>query len=93
MKKLLSLTLLAASIGVSSFSAEAKTEKTNPLVNNSVVSENSVQPRRRGNQRPRTVLRTRTVRRGFALYRETYRYTYLRNGRVNVRLISRVRVR
>lgn len=41
----------------------------------------------------RTVTRTQTVRRGRALYRETYRITYRRNGAVVRRLISRVRVR
>lgn len=41
----------------------------------------------------RTVTRTRTVRRGGALYRETYRTNYFRNGRVVTRLIRRVRIR
>ena len=43
--------------------------------------------------RVRTVYRTRYVRRGRWIYRETYRIMYLPNGRVNTKLVSRVRVR
>lgn len=40
-----------------------------------------------------TAYQTRYVRRGRWLYRETYRVMRLPNGRVNTRLINRVRVR
>ncbi|HSK71191.1 MAG TPA: hypothetical protein VK892_05815 [Pyrinomonadaceae bacterium] len=43
--------------------------------------------------RVRTTYQSRMVRRGRALYRETYRVMYLPNGRVNTQLVSRVRVR
>jgi hypothetical protein len=43
--------------------------------------------------RVRTTYQARLVRRGRALYRETYRVMYLPNGRVNTQLVSRVRVR
>lgn len=45
------------------------------------------------NSRVRTLYRTRLVRRGYRVYRETYRIMYLPNGRINTRLVSRVRVR
>lgn len=48
---------------------------------------------RRYNRRARTVYRTRYVRYRWRTYRETYRITYLPNGRVITRRISRVRVR
>ncbi len=48
---------------------------------------------RRNNRRTRTVYRSTLVRRGYRLYRYTYRITYHRNGRVTRRLVSRTRVR
>ena len=48
---------------------------------------------RRYNRRARTVYRSTLVRRGYSLYRYTYRITYLPNGRVTRRLVSRTRVR
>lgn len=91
MKKLLTLTLLLASIGFASFSAEAKTIETTTFSKTS--AEYAAQPGRWRNRQPRVYYRTRYVRIGGRLYRETYRYAYQRNGRVNIRLISRVRVR
>lgn len=92
MKKILSLTLLLASIGIVSFSAEAKTNKATTLINGSAVAEYSVQPGRRWG-RPRVTTRVRIVRRGYVTYRETYRITRYSNGRTSTRLISRVRIR
>lgn len=92
MKKLLTLTLLFASIGFASFSAEAKTDPTT-LTKNSTATEFSAQPGRWRNRQPRVYYRTRYVRRGYRLYRETWQYRYLPNGRIRVRLVSRVRVR
>lgn len=48
---------------------------------------------RRYNSRVRTAYRTRNVRRGNRLYRETYRIMYLPNGRTNTKLVSRTRIR
>lgn len=50
--------------------------------------------RRYQNQRGvRTVYRTRIVRYGRRVYRETYRIKYLPNGRVQTKRVSRVRIR
>ena len=49
--------------------------------------------RRRYNRRPVTWIRTRTVRRGFRVYRVTTRYTRYRNGRIKARVIRRIRIR
>ncbi|HRH45327.1 MAG TPA: hypothetical protein PKY82_27055 [Pyrinomonadaceae bacterium] len=91
MKKILASALL---LGASIFSVPSIEAKSN---NNSAIN-NLAEPQIRvriGNQprRSRSYLRTRIVRRGYALYRETYRITYLRNGRVQTRLVSRVRIR
>lgn len=91
MKKFLSLSLLLASIGFASFSAEAKTKEATSLSKSSAAAEYSVQPRRW--RRPRVTTRVRIVRRGWATYRETYRITWYPNGRTVTRLISRVRIR
>ena len=45
-----------------------------------------------GNMR-QTAIQTRNVRIGRALYRETYRIVYRRNGTARTQLISRVRIR
>jgi hypothetical protein len=105
MKKLLALTLSLATLGVAASSAEAKTTET-ALNAATTVSTNAVAPqiriqlgggrrgwRRRNDHRFRTVTQTRLVRYGWQTFRETYQTTYLPNGRVQTRLISRVRVR
>ena len=43
-------------------------------------------------RRARTVRRSRIVRFGRRVYRETYAVTYFANGRTDTRLISRVRI-
>lgn len=94
MKRLLGLALAAAAIGVVGFGSEAKAENST----NSVVATTSAQWQRdrydrRINNRRRTVTRTRVVRLGRRLFRETYVVRYLPNGRiVDTRLISRVRI-
>jgi len=106
MKKLLALTLSVATLGFVASSAEAKATETS-LAAATTASTNAVEPQiriqlggqrnrrwRRGNDhRFRTVTQTRMVRFGRQLFRETYETTYLPNGRVQTRLISRVRVR
>lgn len=47
---------------------------------------------RRYDRRSRTVTRSRVVRYGRRLYRETYVVRYYSNGRTDTRLISRTRV-
>ena len=86
MKKLLIFTFLMASFVFVVPTAEAKT--TNSISSSSAIT----QPRFwRGR---RTVTTTsRLVRVGNRLYRDTYRITYFRNGRVDRRLISRIRIR
>lgn len=104
MKKLLSLTLALATLGFVGTAAEAKAAETS---HNAVttVSTNAVTPqirvqigrgrrgRWRNDHRFRTVTQTRLVRYGWQVYRETYQTTYMPNGNVRTRLISRVRVR
>jgi hypothetical protein len=94
MKKFLALTLL---LGASLFaipSVEAAANNTGSI-NNSVSPQISVRIGRRQPRwgRTRSYIRTRNVRVGFRLYRETYRVTVNRNGRTSTQLISRVRVR
>jgi hypothetical protein len=97
MKKLLALTLSLASIGLVASSAEAKTSA--PSVSSSTVvaaNATAVQWGRRDrvNRRGvRVTTRSRLVRVGRRVYRETYQIRYLPNGRTQTRLISRVRVR
>ena len=95
MKRLLVIALAFASIGVVGLTSEAK---ANGLSSNITVAANA-NPQwqrdrygRRINNRRRTVRRTRVVRVGRRLYRETYVVRYLPNGRTQTRLISRVRI-
>lgn len=85
MKKLLSVSILSLSMLVGVSVAEAKTSRAAELNSPTSATASAAQIR--------TVVRTRTVRRGRALYRETYRTNYFRNGRVVTRLIRRVRIR
>ncbi len=96
MKKLLGLTLALASIGFVVSSAEAKTASASAAPS-AATAESSMTPqwrRDRNNRgRVRVVTRSRLVRVGRRVYRETYQIRYLSNGRTTTRLISRVRVR
>ena len=103
MRKLLALILSLATIAFVASSAEAKTSETS-LATATTVSTNAVAPQiriqiggrrrwRRNDHRFRTFTQTRLVRYGWQTYRETYQTTYFPNGRVQTRLISRVRVR
>jgi hypothetical protein len=94
MKRLLGLALAVASIGVVGLGAEARAVESST---NSVTVTSGAQWQRdrygRSYNRRRTVRRTRVVRLGRRLYRETYVVRYLPNGRiVDARLISRVRI-
>ena len=104
MRKLLALTLSLATFGFVASSAEAKAAETS-LAATTIVSTNALQPQiriqlgqgrrrwRRNDHRVRTVMQTRLVHYGWQTFRETYQTTYFPNGRVQTRLISRVRVR
>jgi len=95
MKKFLALTMILGSSILFVPSIEAKTNNANSLaLNNSVDPQIRVQiGGRQRNRRTRIVTRTRIVRQGRWTYRETYRITYLPNGRTRTQIISRTRVR
>ena len=91
MKKLLILSLMLVTVGlVAPASAEAKTTSSSA----SSVTETQVWGQLRGRNwnrgRVRTVTRSRIVWRYGRRYPETYRITYLPNGRTRVRVIRRV---
>lgn len=96
MKKFLTLTLLFVSAVIFVPTAEAKTDSS---TNGAITTANYepqngyYQRRRRNNRRVRVYTRTRIVRRGYATYREVWQYRSLPNGRVQVRLLSRTRIR
>ena len=98
MKKLAAAALAIATLGIG-VSAEAKASDVSQQ--NSTVAASSAaqwQHDRYGRRyerrynRQRSVTRSRLVRYGRRLYRETYLVTYWPNGRTNTRLISRTRV-
>lgn len=94
MKKFLALAILLLSAAAFVPSVEAKSN--NSAANNVVEPQIRVRlgrQNRRFNRRVRVVTQVRNVRRGRALFRETYRTTYLPNGRVQTRLISSIRIR
>jgi hypothetical protein len=99
MKKLAAVALSIATLGLG-VSAEAKA--TDVSQQNSTVAASSAPQwqrdrygrryNRRYENRQRSVTRSRLVRYGRRLYRETYLVTYWPNGRTNTRLVSRTRV-
>ena len=91
MKKVILLSLMLVTVGlVAPASGEAKTNSST-VVNS---PETQVWGQRRGRNwnrgRVRTVTRTRIVWRYGRRYRETYRITYLPNGRTRIQVIRRV---
>ena len=98
-KRVLGIALALLSMGFV-VSAEAKTtdvsQQTSTLAANSAPQwQHDRYGRRydrRYNNRRRTVTRSRLVRYGRRLYRETYFVTYWPNGRTDTRLVSRQRV-
>lgn len=95
MKRLLGFTLALLSMGFV-VSAEAKAADVSHQ-NSTVAASPAPQWQRdrygrRYNRRQRSVTRSRVVRYGRRLYRETYLITYWPNGRTNTRLISRSRI-
>lgn len=96
MKRVLGIVLALVSMGFG-ISADAKTSTTSNEIS-TVAASSTPQWQRYGNRRfhrrysRRSVTRTRLVRYGRRLYRETYVITYWPNGRTDTRLISRSRV-
>jgi len=98
-KGVLGIALMLVSMGFVT-SAEAKTTDVSQqnitlAANSSPQWERDRNGRRydrRYNNRRRTVTRSRVVRYGRRLYRETYLITYWPNGRTDTRLVSRQRV-
>lgn len=86
MKKIIALSLLLLSVVAFVPSAEAKTNTSGEPQINVQLGQN-----RRNQRTTRTY--TRRVRVGRAVYRETYRVTYRRNGTTKTRLVSRTRIR
>ena len=97
MKRVLGLILALASTG---FVVSAEAKPANTANENITVAANSApqwqrdryRNNRRFDRRRRSVTRTRLVRYGRRLYRETYVITYWPNGRTDTRLVSRQRV-
>jgi len=98
MKRFLGIALALISMGFVA-SVEAKTSDVSHEI--STVAANAApqwQRDRDGRRydrrynRRRTVTRSRVVRYGRRLYRETYLVTYWPNGRYDTRLISRTRI-
>ena len=103
MKKVLGIALAIATLGIG-VSAEAKASDVSQQ-NSTVAASTAAQWQhdrydrrnhqrygRRYENRQRSVTRSRLVRYGRRLYRETYLVTYWGNGRTDTRLISRTRV-
>jgi hypothetical protein len=103
MKRLLGLTLALASLGVFGMATEAKASELSRDRNVIVTANASPQQwgwqrdrygrriyDRRSYRRAQAYTRTRVVRYGRRLYRETYIVRAFPNGRVDTQLISRV---
>ncbi len=99
MKRLLGIALALVSMGFV-VSAEAKTADVSHENSNVTASAAPQWQRdrygrrydRRYDRRSRTVTRSRVVRYGRRVYRETFAITYLPSGRTSTRLISRYRI-
>ena len=88
MKKLLTLAILFGAIAFAIPSVEAATVGSQPT-----VQQDRYQRNRQNRRVVRVVTRTRIVRSGFHIFRETIQIRYLPNGRTQTKVISRVRIR
>ena len=95
MKKFVALSLLLLSAVAFVPTAQAKSDNAVGVTVNNVLEPQYrgqvYQNRRRNNRVVRTY--TRNVRRGRAVFRETYRIVYRPNGTTRTQLVSRVRIR
>ena len=93
MKKAIVFSLMFLASGIV---APASAEANNTGATTATTSEVQVYGQRRGRNwnrgRVRIVTRTRIISLNGRRYRETYRITYLPNGRTRIQVISRVRV-
>ena len=98
MKRVLGIALALSTLGfVPAAQAKAADVQHNSTITASSAPQwqrdrNGRRYDRRYNNRRRSVTRSRLVRYGRRLYRETYVVTYWPNGRTDTRLISRTRV-
>ena len=93
MKRVMGIALALLSLGFVVPAGAATVEKQNSTVAaTSAAQWQRDRYGRRYNNRRRSVTRSRLVRYGRRLYRETYVVTYWPNGRSDTRLISRTRV-
>ena len=93
MKKFLVFSLMFGAMAFIVPSVEAKTGAASISVDPQIrVRIGQNRRNNRFNRRVRTVTQTRITRVGRTTYRETYRITYLPNGRTRTQVISRVRV-
>ena len=97
MKKILSLTLMLASLTFAASAADAATSPAGTIAATGIAPQIRVRigPRRRRVWRGpvRVTTQTRIVREGRRAWRETYEVRYMPNGMTRTRLISRVRIR
>ena len=97
MKRVLGIALALSTLGfVPAAQAKAADVQQNSTITASSAPQwqrdrNGRRYDRRYNNRRRSVTRSRLVRYGRRLYRETYVVTYWPNGRTDTRLISRTR--
>ena len=93
MKKFFALSLLLLSAAAFVPSVEARSNAANSLTRNSTIMQygGQIYQNRRNNRIVRTYIRN--VRRGRAVYRETYRVVYRANGTTRTQLVSRIRIR
>jgi hypothetical protein len=90
MKRFLAIALAALSMG---FVVSAEARAADKSEQNSTTAQQYQRDRYyRRNNRPRTVRRSRIVRYGRRVYRETYLVTIWSNGRTTTRLIDRDRI-
>jgi len=91
MKKFLVFSLMFGAMAFVVPSVEAKTGAASVAAGPQIQVQIGQNRRNRRYYR-RVVTRTRITRVGRATYRETYRITYLPNGRTRTQIVSRVRV-
>ncbi|HMQ05034.1 MAG TPA: hypothetical protein PKD26_14030 [Pyrinomonadaceae bacterium] len=98
MKKLLSMGLIGFTIAIAAPVAEARTTTTGTSVSEQYQWEQPQRNRRANDRRwnrgrTHSYVTTRIVRSWGRTYRETIRVTRLPNGRVQTRVLHRVRIR
>ncbi|MEP6903444.1 MAG: hypothetical protein ABJA66_17085 [Actinomycetota bacterium] len=97
MKKIITLSLLLASIAFTATFASAQTyypQQDRSDQNRRDDRRDDQRRERRDNWRgERTVTQTRIVRKGNKVFRETIQIKYKRNGRTETKVINRTRIR